>query len=592
MSNAVDAVREKKMGYLKASKHFNVPRSTLFRLVGKKDTPTEKLVYTKIGRKPVFDEKFESMLVDYALTMESKFYGLTQQDLRKLAYQLAVRNNIPNPFSNNAAGRYWLKGFLRRNKNTLAVRKPTGTSFARAHGFTKQRMTEFYDLLDKVYDEKKYPADRIFNVDETGLSIVQSKHPKIIARRGKKQIAAMTSAERGSLITVVACMSPAGIFVPPLIIFPRKNMTEALMRGAPLGAIGRAHPSGWIQTYLFTQWFQHFLDYTKPSEKSPILLILDGHYSHTKNIELIELARNNYVTLISLPPHCTHKVQPLDRAFMSPLKSYYSEEVRLWLRENNKPLTQYDIMELFGRAYRKCQTGEIASKGFSVGGIFPFNRNAFGDADYLAADSEEREAESEADTSLNTPLSEPCPSTSSTSIKRPLQEKSEESNSKIITPFDIEPKIIKKGTVSNRGRKPSKSRIISSSPYKQELEEKENNKKNKVEKAKVNLSKLENVEKNKTKKVQNKKGKVRKSKKEDSDTDTSASYRSASSDEEELFEEPFEPIEQDAECFFCNGKFSEDVKGEQWVMCLMCDHWVHSECAGYEAGTYICDYCK
>lgn len=92
------------------------------------------------------------------------------------------------------------------------MRKPPGTSFARANVFTKQRMNEFYDNLEKVNDTKKFAADRIFNVDETGLSIVQSKFLKIISRRGKKQIGAITSAERGSLITVV------------MMIFPRKNM--------------------------------------------------------------------------------------------------------------------------------------------------------------------------------------------------------------------------------------------------------------------------------------------------------------------------------------------------------------------------------
>ncbi|KAJ8891633.1 hypothetical protein PR048_004161 [Dryococelus australis] len=29
-----------------------------------------------------------------------------------------------------------------------------------------------------------------------------------------------------------------------------------------------------------------------------------------------------------LPPHCTHKMQPLDKTFMGPLKMYYIEEIR------------------------------------------------------------------------------------------------------------------------------------------------------------------------------------------------------------------------------------------------------------------------
>lgn len=53
------------------------------------------------------------------------------------------------------------------------------------------------------------------------------------------------------------------------------------------------------------------------------------------------------------------------------------------------------------------------------------------------------------------------------------------------------------------------------------------------------------------------------------------------------------PVEgQDAECMFCSSLFSEDKCGEKWVMCMMCDLWAHQECAGYDKGVYICDYCK
>ncbi|KAJ2938063.1 hypothetical protein O0L34_g19386 [Tuta absoluta] len=197
---------------------------------------------------------------------------------------------------------------------------------------------------------------------ETRLSIVQSKYPKIISRRGKKQIGAMLSAKRGSLITIVTCMSPAGIFVPPMMIFPRKNISDRLMKGDPVRSIGRARPSAWIQTHLFTQWFEHFIDYVQPFEASPVLLLFDGHYSHTKNIELIDKARENHVTLVSLPPHCTHKIQPMDKSFMGPLKTYYSEEIHVWLRQNNKPLTAYNIAELFGKLTGNVRQEKLQQK--------------------------------------------------------------------------------------------------------------------------------------------------------------------------------------------------------------------------------------
>jgi hypothetical protein len=55
--------------------------------------------------------------------------------------------------------------------------------------------------------------------------------------RGKKEMASITSAERGNLITVVTCTNASGKYMPPLIVFPRKKMKEQFMDGAPAGSI-------------------------------------------------------------------------------------------------------------------------------------------------------------------------------------------------------------------------------------------------------------------------------------------------------------------------------------------------------------------
>ena len=208
------------------------------------------------------------------------------------------------------------------------------------------------------------------------LSKVQSKHPWVVGMQGKKQIGALTAAKRGKLVTIVACLGAGGDYVPPVLIFPRKNWCARLMKGAPPGLLGRCHPSGWIQSHVFTEWLVHFIQHTRLSAESPIILILDGHYSHTRNMEVIEKAKENPISLVCLPPNTIHRLQPLDRTFMGPLKTYYSEEIRRLLK-TGVGINIHDIAESFGNANLRTQTRAIAVSDFKCTGIYPLNRYIF-----------------------------------------------------------------------------------------------------------------------------------------------------------------------------------------------------------------------
>ena len=118
--------------------------------------------------------------------------------------------------------------------------------------------------------------------------------------------------------------------VPPVFIFPRVRITDRLLVNGPVGAIGFAQQSGWMDSQLFVQWLEHFIKFVKPSRDQPVLL-LDGHCSH-KTLDAIETARHHGVILLCFPPHCTHKMQPLDVSFFGPLKRTYVPPVFIFPR--------------------------------------------------------------------------------------------------------------------------------------------------------------------------------------------------------------------------------------------------------------------
>ena len=90
--------------------------------------------------------------------------------------------------------------------------------------------------------------------------------------------------------------------------------------------------------------------YAKPTPERPVILLLDGHSSH-KTLAAIDFCRSHNVTLISFPPHTTHRLQPLDICFFGPLKSFYNGACDNWMTMRpGQRIGFYDIAGLFSAA--------------------------------------------------------------------------------------------------------------------------------------------------------------------------------------------------------------------------------------------------
>jgi len=242
-----------------------------------------------------------------------------------------VRNLTSPNEDRKMAGTDWFHGFLKRNPD-LTIRMPEATSLSRVIGFRRSEVNRFFDNLRQVFAQGIDPG-RLFNVDETGLSTVPMQRDHVLAPKGRKQVARASSADRGITITVVGCISATGVFIPPMLIFPRKNFCKRLMIGAPPGAIGSCSPSGWINSDLFIIWLKHFIKSSGASMENKTVLLLDNHESHI-SLAAFELCRSNRISVISFAPHTSHRCQPLDLTVYGPLKTAYFKHCSDWMASN------------------------------------------------------------------------------------------------------------------------------------------------------------------------------------------------------------------------------------------------------------------
>ena len=103
-------------------------------------------------------------------------------------------------------------------------------------------------------------------------------------------------------------------------------MKEEWKENGPEGAVYSTSPSGWMETENFLCWFNEvFLANTRHLNGNR-LLFLDGHVSHM-SIELIQCAIENKVTILSIPAHTSHVLQPLDVGVFKEVKSHWAAEV-------------------------------------------------------------------------------------------------------------------------------------------------------------------------------------------------------------------------------------------------------------------------
>ena len=476
MEKAMEEVLLNKRPCRSVANEFDIPHVTLRRYCIrygeniKKDTPQNISLdkYGYFNNRFVFSAEHEKALTDYLLKASSLYYGLSVQEVRRLAYEYAVKLDLDIPPSwkeDKEAGKDWMSGFLSRHEE-ITIRAAESTSLGRAACFNRHNVGLFFENYTTVTKRDSFSPDRIWNVDETGCTTVH-KPNKVIARTGAKQVGAIASGERGQLVTICCAVNAIGNTVPPMFVFPRVNYKDHFIRGSPTGSIGVAHPSGWMTKENFLVFIKHFVNYVRPTADNKVLLLLDNHESHV-SIDVVKFAKENGVVMLSFPPHCSHKLQPLDKGVYGPFKTYYNNACSTWMNEHiGKAMTIYDVPEMAGKAFTRAMTPSNILSGFRATGVFPMDMHVFQDDDFMPSFA----------TEIPDPTMPTSPDGQANAQSIPVIENQEA----VMSPEAIRP--LHKPVVAAKrkgGRKPGRTRILTDSPTSTPVKSKPITKKAKV----------------------------------------------------------------------------------------------------------------
>ncbi|KAJ8886858.1 hypothetical protein PR048_013070 [Dryococelus australis] len=106
-------------------------------------------------------------------------------------------------------------------------------------------------------------------------------------------------------------------------------------------------------------------------------------------MQAINFCIEHLITLLSLPPHASHRFQPLDVGFFGPLKKAFAEEADKWLMSHpGRAITQHDVSKIFTCAYMR-----VATLDFRLTGMHPFNPDVFFDEHFAPAEVADRPQE-------------------------------------------------------------------------------------------------------------------------------------------------------------------------------------------------------
>ncbi len=213
-----------------------------------------------------------------------------------------------------------------------------------------------------------------------GLSRSTKRVISVEALKSKRTARASQDGNR-EFITLIASICADGSHLAPALIYQGAShdlQDTWLDDFDPIRdhAFFASSENGWSYDLLGQHWLENIFNRTTKEKvkRERRLLLVDGHSSHV-NMRFIDYADANRILLAVLPPHSTHRLQPLDVGLFSPLATYYSQQIDKLLAESQGLVrrTKRDFWSLFREALNQAFTEKNVRSAWETTGIHPFD---------------------------------------------------------------------------------------------------------------------------------------------------------------------------------------------------------------------------
>jgi hypothetical protein len=333
-----------------AAKETGFPRSLLYARL------KVRLPRTQAHRNEQhLSEPEESALAQWIQESTATGYLPRYPIVRDMAEEIRIRRvaSINTPTSEDISyqplGEQWVQRFLQRHPTLKSVISSQIES-QRLSDVSKQKVNQFFDALITEMERHNITWENVYNMDKTGNALGTVEAARVIVD--------------STLQTR---------YQAPLIIFKGENInTQWVPPGLPGDWKWACNTKGWTSNIHGVEWLRRCFE---PATREKAngrwrLLICDGHDSHISG-NFIYHCRQYKITLLLLPPHSSHLLQPLDIGLFGPLKKAISFQMdKLLVARFQKA----EWAECYAAARNSAFTPQNIRGGWGGAGIFPIDR--------------------------------------------------------------------------------------------------------------------------------------------------------------------------------------------------------------------------